>query len=467
MFEEEEEEEEFYQDDFTADIEAFNTMYKNGTFQYMDGDKLEMIIDHFMMSNAYSKARWGIDNALINFPFSTTFKLRKAQILSALGELKEALETLTEIEKLEGLSLELILTKAACFNQLRDSKSAIKYFKLALDFSEPDERDEIYLDLALEYQNVSDHKSAISVLKEAIKQNPKNEVAVYELAFCHDQIGDYQNAIQSFKKYIDENPYSFTAWYNLANAYLKVENYEKAIWAYDYSIIINDDFPPALFNLGNAYLSFGKVQKALECFEKCLEIEGEDGLILSYMGECYEELGELDLALNCYKRSTTVAPHLGDAWLGLGIVKDLQGHTAEAIKLVERAIELTPENASYYHVLAGVYEKIPEFDKAIEAYRVGTEMDPKNEDMLIDYFKLLVEYNPSLVEELWLLSPEFQYSKELDVIRIYAFWLCNNTVDSILLLDKLVLMDIDLAKKLFLHFPEAKNIEDFTHRILD
>lgn len=463
----EEEDEDFYQDDFTAELEAFNTMYKANEFRYIDSDKLEVVIDHLMMSSVYSKARWGVEMALVHYPFNTTFKLRKAQILSATGELKEALEILNEIEKLEGLSLEIILTKAGCFNQLRDSKSAIKYFKLALDYSAKDERDEIYLDLALEYQNISDYKSAIAVLNEATKQNPKNEVAVYELAFCHDQIGDYENAISCFTQYIDENPYSFTAWYNLANAYLKVENYEKAIWAYDYSILINDDFPPALFNLGNAYLSSGKVRKALECFEKCLELEGEDGLILSYMGECYEELGELELALNCYKRSSTVAPHLGDAWLGMGIVKDLQGHTTEAMKLVEKAIELTPDNASYYHVLAGIYEKFPDIEKTIEAYRKGCEMDPTNEEMVLDYFKVILEFNPNLVEELWEVSPDFQQHEELEVVRIYALWLSQKKTDAFLLLDKLVLIDVDLAKKLFLYFPETKNITDFTHRILD
>ena len=51
---------------------------------------------------------------------------------------------------------------------------------------------------------------------------------------------------------------------------------------------------------------------------------------------------------------------LPDAWLGLGIVEDLDGKTKEAIVLICKALELDPENASIYHVLAGAYEKIGE-----------------------------------------------------------------------------------------------------------
>ena len=43
---------------------------------------------------------------------------------------------------------------------------------------------------------------------------------------------------------------------------------------------------------------------------------------------------------------------LPDAWLGLGIVEDMEGNTQEGLTLILKASELDPNNPSIYHVLA-------------------------------------------------------------------------------------------------------------------
>lgn len=96
-----------------------------------------------------------------------------------------------------------------------------------MELAADEDKDEVYLDLAMEYSNADDYKSALEVLNRAIKDNPNNEAAIYEIAFCYDQLGDHEKSIKCYSDFIDENPYSFTAWYNLGNAYSKLEDYEK------------------------------------------------------------------------------------------------------------------------------------------------------------------------------------------------------------------------------------------------
>ena len=160
---------------------------------------------------------------------------------------------------------------------------------------------------------------------------------------------------------IRDSPYSFTAWYNLGNAHSKLEDYPKAVWAYDYSLLINKDFGPAHFNMANAYLSQEKFFKAIEHFNECMRIDGDDASAYCYIGECYEQLNELELSKHNYKRSIELAPMLSEAWLGLGIIEDLEGRTREGIVLIEKALEFEPDNAGIMHVLAGAYEKISEY----------------------------------------------------------------------------------------------------------
>ena len=205
-----------------------------------------------LVQGLYSKANICSDVALEQFPHNTFFKLRKAQAISATGQLKEALNILTQLEKITEPTCEHYLTKAAIFSQLRDSKTAIKYFQEAVELSEPEDREEILIDLAMEYEQLKDFKSALKTLDDVLGLNPTNEVAFYEKAFCMEHLGDLEAAIQSYSAFIDENPYSFTAWYNLGISYNKLGLFEKAIDAYDYAIVIQEDFSSAYFNKANS-----------------------------------------------------------------------------------------------------------------------------------------------------------------------------------------------------------------------
>ena len=454
----EDDDEDYNDGNFNEYLDRFERSLQGEPIGFIDSDQIEILIDHFLMNGNYTKASACADLGMQLYPYDTLFILRKAQAISAQGLLKEALDLLALIEKKEKPGCEYFLTKAAIFSQLRDSKRAIKYFREALELSEKEDRDEIFLDLAMEYENQGDFQAAIGVLNEAIKSNPHNEGAIYELAFCYDQIADFERAIECYSNFIDENPYSFTAWYNLGNASSKLENFEKAVWAYDYCLLINQDFSPAYFNLGNAYLSMEKYQLSIENFEKCMEIDGEDGLALCYIGECYEQLENYDLAKHYYHRSIEFIPDLPEAWLGLGIVADLEENTIEGIKLIEKAIELDPENGSFYHVLAGAFEKIEALEKADEAYLKALELDNSNEEALTDYIEYLIEHdtprNAVTFIDSFQVASKLEFEKEL--ISINLKWITNNKEEAIFRLISCIAEDAERARKIFSFYPDLE-----------
>jgi tetratricopeptide (TPR) repeat protein len=454
--------EDYFEGNLNEDVERYELFLKGSSIEFLDSDRLEAVIDHYLMNSHYSKAKHCAEYALTQFSYNSVFSLRLAQAMSAMGQLKEALNVISQVEKREIMSCEIMLTKASIFSQLRDSKLAIKYFKLALELAETEDKDEIYLDLAVEYQNVNDYKNALLVLQTAIKENPHNEGAIYEIAFCYDQLGAYDKAIQCYSDFIDENPYSFTAWYNLGNAYSKSEDYAKAIWAYDYCIIINEDFGPVYFNLGNAYLSNEQFELSIEAFNKCMELDGEDPLALCYIGECHEQLGELVLAKGFYKQSLALAPTLPDAWLGLGIVVDLEGDTQEAITLIKTALELDPENAGIYSVLAGAYEKLGDSELAQENYLMALELDPLDEEALSSYIDLLLELSIPLARKYMVnYCEEYTDNHFAKLILTYTLWKEGRLQEAIHLFSDCVLMDNEKSKEIFELYPDLSNVKAF------
>lgn len=458
------EDDDYFEGNLSEDLERFEAHLKGESIGFLDSDRLEALIDHYLINNQYTKAKVCADHAIAQFSYNPLFHLRKAQAISALGQLKEALHLLSQIEKWESPSCEFLLTKASIFSQLRDSKNAIKLFKEALALSEPEDRDEIYLDLAMEHENAGDYKGAVSVLREAIRYNAHNEGAIYEIAFCYDQLGEYENAIKCYSDFIDENPYSFTAWYNLGNAYSKLENYEQAVWAYDYCILINEEFGPVYFNLGNAYLAMEKYHQAIESFHKCMEADGDDPMALCYIGEAHEQLNELDLARHFYQRSLELAPMLPDAWLGLGILEDLEGKTKEGLVLIHKAAELDPENAGIYHVLAGAYEKIGDLKQAEEYYQLSLALDPTDEECLTGYVELLL--GNSLIEAydyLCEFNDKIGENKLGRVLEVNVLWQLGRKTEALALFEECVKADKTKAKEIFELNPSLSNVQEFVH----
>lgn len=447
----------------SEDLERFETQLEQNSVGFYDSDRLEAIIDHYLINGNYSKANAAADVGILQYPFYALFLIRKAQSMSGIGQLREALSVLSQAEKMEHGSVELLLTKATIFSQLRDSQRAVRYYREALELADQEDKDEIYLDLATELEQLRDFSSAIEVLEEAMRLNPKNEGALYELAFCFDQLGDYNRAIRSYRDFLDDNPYSFTAWYNLGNTFSKAENFPDAIVAYDYCVAINDQFSPAFFNMGNAHLSLEQYKESIDCFLKCVEIDGDDALTFCYLGEAYEQLEELTLAWDYYQKSLNLAPNLAEAWLGLGIVKDLEGKPKESLHYIERALELEPSMDGYYHVYAGALENCEMFEEAETAYLACLRLEPSNEDAFFDYVDFLLEYHPTRVRpfvENFLVENNLFFAL-LPVI--YLNWLSGRMQEAILLFTEALAKEPIKTKDVFTRYPELMNVAEFVN----
>ncbi len=467
MFEDDEQNDE----QFNFELNRFENMLEIGDAYYFDPEILEQIIDFYIIKNQFAKALTAISFGLEQHPDHFAFNLKKAQIYSSNGKLKDSLLILQNLEKLDSYNTEVYITIANVFSQLRDHNNAIKYYEKALtiseDIGEHDETIEILLDLALEYENIQDFNMAIIVLKKLLKLSPNNESAIYEIAYCYERIGDFDSCIEYYNKYIDNNPYSFTAWYNLGNIYFLKKDLDKAIWAYDYSIIINDEFASAYFNMGNTFMQKEEYENAIIAYNKCLQIDENDALTLCYLGEAYERLEDLDTALFYYEKSKTITPDIADTWIGIGIVKDLQGKTHESISYFQRAVFLQPDNANYLLVLGEALFKLNRMAEAELILEKALQIDENYDDAITMLVKIKKEYNINeaiyfLIEtdknqelnvsnKMLLCSLLWQNGQRLDALNVFKNEFIKNAKESV--------------KYLLLYLPESTEYSEFNNII--
>ena len=82
-----------------------------------------------------------------------------------------------------------------------------------------------------------DYNKAIEYLQLSLEDNPENDVALYEIAFCWIH-GPSRDSISFYERFIDKQPYSYAAWYNLGNVLNRMDRFEEALDAYDYCLAI-------------------------------------------------------------------------------------------------------------------------------------------------------------------------------------------------------------------------------------
>ena len=119
MFDEEDEDA-FDDKNLSEELTRFDAFINGEPFGFLDSDRWELLIDHFLLNGQYNKALMCTEEALFQFSYNTLFKLRMAQCHSAMGKLKESISILSDLEKLGERSFELLLTKASVFSQLKD-----------------------------------------------------------------------------------------------------------------------------------------------------------------------------------------------------------------------------------------------------------------------------------------------------------------------------------------------------------
>lgn len=347
-------------------IKRFEQMIQNNESYYFDVEQFEAIIDEYQSTLSYQKAIKALEYAYTLFPDNTSLILKEVQLLAGIGQLSKALSRLKVLEKFEPNNDEMLLTMAAVYSQLREHVKAIQYYQRALECCNEEEIDDIYLEVALEYENLERYDKAIDILKKAIRRSPENETLLYELAFCFDLAGLPAVCATFFQQFIDEHPYSFAAWYNMGNALQKLDKAEDAIEAYDYCLAIQHDFAPAYYNKAHALFKLERYQDALDVLEESYTIEPPQAPIYCHVGECFEKLGDYDKAMFYYNKSIQSDEYWADAYLGIGVVMDLQEKHMESLPFLDKAIALEPKNPDYALYKIEVLIKLKFFAEAQE-----------------------------------------------------------------------------------------------------
>lgn len=365
-------------EELKALLQQYENLKMGKSNSFLEEDSFERIIDHYDEIEQLHQALEASEYGSAQYPYSAMLMLRKADILIALRQYKQALYILDEAELLDRTDSNLYILKTDVYLALDMQEKAAEVLEAALEDFDGEERIDLLFELCDVYDDYENFDKVFDCLKLILEQEPNNEEALYKICFWTDFTGRNEEGITLHQQIIEEYPFNELAWFNLAASYQGIKLYEKAIDAYQYAVAIDEKFDYALRNMGDAYIRLRKYKDAIEVLERVLELARPEDVIYEAIGHCYDKMGNYAQARFNYKK----ASHLNnsDTQLNYKIACTYmnEGNWSSAIKNLEIALRVHRMQPDYNLSMGQCYLELGKLDDAITYFGNVVRVRPKN-----------------------------------------------------------------------------------------
>lgn len=184
-----------------------------------------------------------------------------------------------------------------------------------------------------------------------------------------------------------ERPESADPFMAIGDVMRSHRRWDEAVEAYDEALHLLDEGshrrPDLLFDLGAVLEVTGQWERAEQAFLESLESQPDDPWLLNYLGYSWADKNEnLDEALDLIERALERTPDDGMVIDSLGWVLYRLGRYDEAVVELERAVGLEPAEAVIIDHLGDAYWKTGRYYEARFQWRHVLTLAPDDEDLV-------------------------------------------------------------------------------------
>jgi serine/threonine-protein kinase len=202
----------------------------------------------------------------------------------------------------------------------------------------------------------------------------------------YDKPGNLDEAIAELKDATRRDPRFAVGYAALGEAYrLKYQVEHDPRWIEfatsesKQAIALSPHLPSAYVTLGRIHDDAGKYDLAVQEFSRAFDLHPRDADALTGMGHAYEHAGRLADAERAFSDAAAMRPEYWDGYNTLALFYDRHERYDEAITEIQKAIELSPDNAQVrsnlgaFYIDSGNPKYVPDAEKAL---RRSIELGP-------------------------------------------------------------------------------------------
>jgi tetratricopeptide (TPR) repeat protein len=230
------------------------------------------------------------------------------------------------------------------------------------------------------------YDEALVMLNEAIKKDPANPDALWELARFYEEHLDYQdNAAQMYRKFKQLFPDDPRSGVKSSGAAPAVKKPAPAAPPKSGGILTDSGKAPSQADLEEAQeaflegLKYQKAQdwdQAIRSYKRALEHNRNFAEASYNLGLAYKDNGNRDMAKDALLYTVAIKPEMTRAGYMLAIVYMELKDNEKAIGQLERILKLEPDNARAHYLIGVAYRTELHFDKAKAHFERYIQLEP-------------------------------------------------------------------------------------------
>jgi tetratricopeptide (TPR) repeat protein len=227
----------------------------------------------------------------------------------------------------------------------------------------------------------NERERALDLARKAVELDPESSAARVALSYAQQSHFELEGALESLQEAVKLDPENALAWARLAELWLSVGNLDRALDVAQEAVGLNPHLARTQSVLGFAYLTQIKTRDSKNAFEKAIQMDQaaplprlglglakirdgdlEDGrveieiaasldpnnsLIRSYLGKAYFDEKRDKLAGEQFALAKDLDPLDPTSWFYDAIRKQTTNRPVEALRDLERSIELNDNRAVY------------------------------------------------------------------------------------------------------------------------
>jgi tetratricopeptide (TPR) repeat protein len=194
------------------------------------------------------------------------------------------------------------------------------------------------------------------------------------------QRGYLDQAEESFQQALREDPSSAEALYGIGSVYLNQNKNAAARETFERAVKLPanypDTLPDAWNNLGVISTREGHVDESVPCFLEALKLNPRHLLSLDNLGNAYRAKKQWDDARKVLERALEVAPQDPEANYSLGMVFAQTGENDKAYEHLQRALQARPVYPEALNNLGVLYLVTQRRDQAVESFEKCIHVAP-------------------------------------------------------------------------------------------
>ena len=291
-----------------------------------------------------TEALAALDNVSVS-DRSSRFLTYRAGLLLSVGRVDEAEADIQKTIRLELANSDAYALLAIIAVVQNEKERALNLATTAveLDQASPTAR------LALSYAQQAQFKieDALESVKRAVELDPQNALAWARLAELHMSTGYLDRALEAAHQAVKFNPRLSKTQTVLGFSYLTQIDTGAAKVAFAKAIELDQADPMPRLGMGLAKIREGDLEAGRVELEIAVSLDPANSLIRSYLGKAYFEEKRYALASVQFELAKERDPNDPTPWLYDGIMNQTQNRPVEALREIEKSIELNNNRAAY------------------------------------------------------------------------------------------------------------------------